>query len=137
MKNNTSILKVMVTIILTVLLMISVSNIVLADNEITDINALFNGNNTSNNTTNDTTNDTNEFENAIEKNVVNKNNTTNNVTNNTTNKLNTLNSSNKATTNSLAKTGIGDANSIITLIIVVSGIVAVYSYKKLNDYKKL
>lgn len=141
MKNNISVLKLIVTIILTIAMVASISNMVFADNE-TDINALFDtGTNATNNTVNNTTNDTNEFENAVEKNVVSRNNTTNNTTNNSTNNtsntLNTLNNTNRSTTNSLAKTGIGDTNSILTLIIVVSGIVAVYSYKKLNDYKKL
>ena len=46
---------------------------------------------------------------------------------------------NNSTTNSnsLAYTGIGDSNGMIALIVIVSGIVAIYSAKKFNDYKNV
>lgn len=40
-------------------------------------------------------------------------------------------------TNELADTGIGSTGGIITLIVVVCGISAIYSYRKVNDYKNL
>ena len=39
--------------------------------------------------------------------------------------------------NSLAYTGIGDSNGMIALIVVISAVVAVYSAKKFNDYKNV
>ena len=39
--------------------------------------------------------------------------------------------------NTLAKTGLSDTNGIVALIVVVCGVSAIYSYKKVNDYKKL
>lgn len=46
-------------------------------------------------------------------------------------------SSNVNVTNTLAKTGLSNTNGMVALVIVVFGISAVYSLKKVNDYKKL
>lgn len=54
--------------------------------------------------------------------------------NNTSNQVANRNISNS---NELADTGIGATSGIITLIVVICGISAVYSYKKVNDYKNL
>lgn len=58
---------------------------------------------------------------------------------NTSNSNNTTNSSRTTTSNSnsLAKTGIADSNGMIAVILVVCGIVAVYSFKKISDYKNM
>ena len=143
MKNKINIFKMAVTIILIATMVLSISSIVFADNNTTtdDPFAILESTNNTNSSGNKTSNDTNEYENALEKNVIEKNTNTNINANTNTNTSGNLMASNTNrnlnTTNSLAKTGIGDTNSIITLIIVICGIVAIYSYKKLNDYKKL
>ena len=64
------------------------------------------------------------------------NSTTRNATNNTTN--NTANAGrNVSNTNTLAKTGLSNTGEIVALILVVCGVSAISSYKKVNDYKKL
>ena len=60
--------------------------------------------------------------------------TTNDILNNTNN--NVVNRS-VTNTDTLAKTGLSDSKGMVTLIVVLCGISAVYSYKKINDYKKL
>ena len=62
------------------------------------------------------------------------NNTTNNTTNNSIN--NTTNRS-VSNTETLAKTGLTDSNGIVALIVIICAISAIYSYKKINDYKRL
>ena len=61
------------------------------------------------------------------------NSTGNTATNNTTNNTSKTNNN----VNTLAKTGLSDTNGIVALIVVVCGVSAIYSYKKVNDYKKL
>ena len=60
--------------------------------------------------------------------------TTNDTLNNTNN--NVVNRS-VTNTDTLAKTGLSDSKGMVTLIVVLCGISAIYSYKKVNDYKKL
>lgn len=60
--------------------------------------------------------------------------TTNDILNNTNN--NVVNRS-VTNTDTLAKTGLSDSKGMVTLIVVLCGISAIYSYKKINDYKKL
>ena len=95
---------------------------------------------TDNNTTSDnnTTNNTNTNTNNTTNSSLTANNTTNNTvrntaTNNTTNNTSKTNNN----VNTLAKTGLSDTNGIVALIVVVCGVSAIYSYKKVNDYKKL
>ena len=65
-------------------------------------------------------------------------NSSNNSSSDNTNTSN-LSTTNRSVTNenTLAKTGLGESGSIITIILVISGISAVYSIKKVNEYKKL
>ena len=63
---------------------------------------------------------------------------TNNISNNTNNSaVNSAVNRNVTNTDTLAKTGLSDSKGIITLIVVLCGVSAIYSYKKINDYKKL
>ncbi len=82
-----------------------------------------------NNTTNDTTN------NAVDNTGFYS--TTNSSANNTTNNSSVNKSSTTSNSNSLAKTGIKDSKGTVSLIVVVCGIVAVYSLKKVRDYKDM
>lgn len=59
---------------------------------------------------------------------------TNNISNNTNNSAVNRNVTN---TDTLAKTGLSDSKGMVTLIVVLCGVSAIYSYKKINDYKKL
>lgn len=98
-------------------------------------------NETTNNTTNNTTNT--DSNNSLFTNTESNNTTTNNSTLTTNNSVNTTNTSNNVTnrsvtnTETLAKTGLSDSKGMISLIVVICGISAIYSYKKINDYKKL
>lgn len=85
------------------------------------------------------------FEDAITESSE-KNNTSNNSANNTSNTYNVLNNTsnntlnNTSTTsnsNSLAKTGIEDSKGTLAIILVVSGIVGVYSFRKLREYSNM
>ena len=100
----------------------------------TSTNATDNNTTANNNTTNNTTNSNTNSNSSLAA-----NNTTNNTTRNTTNKTtnNTSNTNTNRNVNTLAKTGLSDTNGIVALIVVVCGVSAIYSYKKVNDYKKL
>ena len=100
----------------------------------TSTNATDNNTTANNNTTNNTTNSNTNSNSSLAANNT-TNNTTRNTTNNTTN--NTTSNTNRNVTNTLAKTGLSNTGSIIALVVVVCGISAVYSFKKVNDYKKL
>jgi len=91
-------------------------------------------NNTTNNTATNNTNTNNTTNSSLTANNTTNNNTVRNtVTNNTTNNTSKTNNS----VNTLAKTGLSDTNGIVALIVIVCGVSAIYSYKKVNDYKKL
>lgn len=126
-------LKLISTILLSIMLIVTISTVVFADNETDDIwtDANVVENNTVENTTENTTDETeNEslFENVETENEVEEENEYNNLY--TTNNSTTTNSEN------LADTGIGDS-STIALIIIISAVVAIYSAKKFNDYKNI
>ena len=98
------------------------------DNNTTSDNNTTNNTATNNTNTNNTTNSSLTANNATTNNTV-RNTATNNTTNNTSKTNNNV--------NTLAKTGLSDTNGIVALIVVVCGVSAIYSYKKVNDYKKL
>lgn len=100
----------------------------------TSTNATDNNTTANNNTTNNTTNSNTNSNSSLAANNT-TNNTTRNTTNNTTN--NTSNTNTNRNVNTLAKTGLSDTNGIVALIVVVCGVSAIYSFKKVNDYKKL
>ena len=97
-------------------------------------NSATDGNNTAN-TNNDTNTDANNTANgSLTTNSAN--NTNNSIRNTSTN--NTANTNrNVSNTATLAKTGLPNTGAIIAVVLVVCGISAIYSYKKVNDYKKL
>ena len=84
--------------------------------------------NTANTTNTENTNNTNNVSNSLLP--------TNNISNNT-NTYNSAVNRNVTNTDTLAKTGLSDSKGIITLIVVLCGVSAIYSYKKINEYKKL
>lgn len=109
--------------------------------EITPTNTATNEttNNTNNTTTNETSNTNNSIFTNTENTSTNSSNstlTTNSISNNTNTSNNTVNRS-VSNTDTLAKTGLSDSKGTVTLIVVLCGISAIYSYKKINDYKKL
>ena len=85
-------------------------------------NSLFTNINTTNTNTNVTNTNTSGTLTTI--------NTTNNTANNTTNRS-------VSNTETLAKTGLTDSNGIVALIVIICAVSAIYSYKKINDYKRL
>ena len=142
---NLKVLKKLVMVMLGIALIVLLSGNVFAadDNLFTSVSS---GNNTEATTTNNTTgNDTNSAttnnttsntaNSSLTTNSTSNTNTTRNTSSNTTN--NTTGNTNRNVTNTLAKTGLSNTGSIIALVVVVCGISAVYSFKKVNDYKKL
>ena len=141
MKNLKNVKKLLILII-TIGLVVMFSNFVYAEDQdpfvsltitnSTENNATSNESNTSNglftniNTTNTNTNVTNTNTNTNTAGTL----TTNNTANNTSNR-------NVSNTETLAKTGLTDSNGIVALIVIICAISAIYSYKKINDYKKL
>ena len=96
--------------------------------------------NTSNNNTANTDSNNSLFSNTESNNTVTNNNNSTLTTNNGINNTNTSNNvTNRSVTNTetLAKTGLSDSKGMLSLIVVLCGISAIYSYKKINDYKKL
>ena len=91
-------------------------------------------NNVTNEADNNTTNGSLTANNTATNNNV-TNNTIRNTTNNTSNTVNT--NANRNASNTLAKTGLSNTNGIVALVLVVCAVSAIYSYKKVNDYKKL
>lgn len=148
MKNMKNMKKVAVLILSVCLIMVFANSVFAADDD--DLfKAVTATNNTSNSTTdNSTTNtNTNTNSNTSTNNTVNNTNTSlssntntnsnNSNTNNTIRNTSANTNSNKNTTNTLAKTGLSNTGSIIALVVVVCGVSAIYSYKKVNDYKKI
>lgn len=127
-------LKLISTILLSVMLIFTVSTAVFADNETDDIWSDVNiveDNNTVENTVENTTNEIeNEalFENIEVENEVEEDEEYNNLY--TTSNSTTSNSEN------LADTGIEDS-SVMALIVIVSAVVAIYSARKFNEYKNI
>lgn len=150
MKNSKMIKKIFVLVI-SIALVFTFSNLVLAadDDPFLPITQNTNANpesNTNTNTeqtnTNSGSNTNSDSGNSLLTNTINTTNTTNNgtLTSNTVNNTTNISSNvNRSVTNTeqLAKTGLTDSNGIIALIVVLCGISAIYSYKKVNDYKKL
>lgn len=127
-------LKLISTILLSVMLIFAISTAVFADNETDDIWSDVNvvEDNTVENTVENTNNDLeNEsiFENIEEENEVEEEEEYNN--------LYTTRNSTTTDSENLADTGIGDSNGIIALIVIMSAVIAIYSAKKFNDYKNI
>lgn len=142
---NLKVLKKLVMVMLGIALMVVLSgNVFAADDDL--FTSVSSGNNTEATTTNNTTgNDTNSAatnnttsntaNSSLTTNSTSNTNTTRNTSSNTTN--NTTSNANRNVTNTLAKTGLSNTGRIVALVVVVCGISAVYSFKKVNDYKKI
>ena len=139
---NLKMIKKLFILIMTIGLVIMFSNFVYAEDEDAFVSLTIT-NSTENNTTSNESNTSNSLFTNINTtntntNVTNTNtagtltpiNTTNNTANNTTNRS-------VSNTETLAKTGLTDSNGIVALIVIVCAVSAIYSYKKINDYKKL
>jgi len=135
---NSKIFKKLVIVMLSLVLVAVCSTSVFATDDDLFLSVNSTGNTATSATDNNTASDNNTTNNTATNNT-NTNNTTNNntvrntVTNNTTNNTSKTNNS----VNTLAKTGLSDTNGIVALIVIVCGVSAIYSYKKVNDYKKL
>lgn len=139
---NLKMIKKLFILIMTIGLVIMFSNFVYAEDEDAFVSLTIT-NPTENNTTSNESNTSNSLFTNINTtntntNVTNTNtagtltpiNTTNNTANNTTNRS-------VSNTETLAKTGLTDSNGIVALIVIVCAVSAIYSYKKINDYKKI
>ena len=144
---NSKIFKRLVIVMLSLVLVAVCSTSVFATDDDLFLSVNSTGNTASNATDNNTTSDNSATNNTATNNT-NTNNTTNssltanNTTNNTVRNTATNNTTNNTSktnnnVNTLAKTGLSDTNGIVALIVVVCGVSAIYSYKKVNDYKKL
>lgn len=130
-------LKLISTILLSLMLVFAISTAVFADNEVDDnfwsdnVPVVGDGTNATDDTSNTNTNDVGNTSNDLED----ENELESEVDDLEDDNL----ESNSTTTNSgnLAYTGIGDSNGIIALIVIVSSIIAIYSAKKFNDYKNI
>ena len=136
-------LKLISVIVLSLMLIFSITTAVFAaDENVEDDNFWSEPEVVDNNVTNEDNTAVNETSNELD-------NSTDNETENLFNDLeventendtyNNLIETNSTTTNSnsLAETGIGDSNGIIALIVIISVIVAIYSAKKMNEYKNV
>ena len=144
---SSKIFKRLVIVMLSLVLVAVCSTSVFATDDDLFLSVNSTGNTASNATDNNTTSDNSTTNNTATNNT-NTNNTTNssltanNTTNNTVRNTATNNTTNNTSktnnnVNTLAKTGLSDTNGIVALIVVVCGVSAIYSYKKVNDYKKL
>ena len=135
---NSKIFKRLVIVMLSLVLVAVCSTSVFATDDDLFLSVNSTGNTASNATDNNTTSDNSTTNNTTNSSLTANNTTTNNTvrntaTNNTTNNTSKTNNN----VNTLAKTGLSDTNGIVALIVVVCGVSAIYSYKKVNDYKKL
>lgn len=145
-------MKKIAVIILSVCLIMVFANSVFAADDDDLFKAVTATNNTSNSTTNESSasNNTNTDSNTSNTNSsltsntntntntnTNSSNTANNTARNTNTNSNTNSNTNRNVTNTLAKTGLSNTGSIIALVVVVCGVSAIYSYKKVNDYKRV
>lgn len=130
MKN---LLKSFVVILLSMMLICGFAGHVFADSNIDwDDPGIVGGTNTSNNTTNtNLSNNTNLNSVNTNTNISNSNNNTNN-----TNTSANVNNNSKAS-NELAYTGIESVNGIVAVIAVLGAFVAVYSFRKIQNYKNI
>ena len=140
MKNLKNVKKLLI-LIMTIGLIVMFSNFVYAADEDPFVSLTIT-NSTENNTTSNESNTSNSLFTNI--NTTNTNTTGTLTTNNTTTNNTTTNNTAKNTSNrnvsnteTLAKTGLTDSNGIVALIVIICAVSAIYSYKKINDYKKL
>lgn len=139
MKNEKLFKKLVVIMLILVFVLVSATSVLAADDDLfKEINKTENTQQGTENTNNDTPTQNTQPTNNSNTNSNVSSLTTNSNTNNTNNTNSNINTTrNVSNTNELAKTGLSNTGSIITLILVICGISAIYSYKKVNDYKKL
>lgn len=127
-------LKLISTILLSVMLIFTISTAVFADNEADDIWSDVNvveDDNTVENTTGDLEEENESlFENVEVENEVEE------EEDEEYNNLYSTSNSTTADSENLADTGIGDS-SVVALIVIVSAVVAIYSARKANEYKNI
>lgn len=87
--------------------------------------------NTNNNSNVDNTNKANEL--LTSNTNIQNTNLNSNKNNNTNNNVNR----NVSNTETLAKTGLTDSNGFVIFIVVLCSISAIYSFKKISEYKKI
>lgn len=137
---NLKILKKLVIVMLSLVLVTVCSTSVFAadDDVFTTVDSNKNTSNTAENnaTGNEIANNANGNTNSNTNSNTNNSLTARNTNTNTNTNNNTSNT-NRNVSNTLAKTGLSNTSGIIALVLVVCGVSAIYSYKKVNDYKKL
>lgn len=124
-------LKLLSTILLSLMLIFTISSVAFADNEMdsiwTDVNVI----------EDNTTNDLEDENESLFENIEVENETENEVENEEEyNNLYTTSNSTTSNSENLADTGIGDS-SAMALILIVSAVVAIYSARKFNEYKNV
>ena len=145
---NVKMLKKLFILVMSIGLVLTFSNFVYAEDEdpffaITATEESSNENsNTSSSEQQATNTDTNtslftDIDNTNNTNTANNSSLVTNDILNTTNTNNNVVNRSVTNTDTLAKTGLSDSKGMVTLIVVLCGISAVYSYKKINDYNKL
>ena len=144
---NVKMFKKLLVVVLSLVMILAYSNIAFAAEE----EGLFEGftdatqepaaqsENNSNGTTNTSnTADTNNTANTSGTSGISNTSTPTSNTNSNSNSNSSINvNTNTNNANVLADTGLSDAGAIIALIVVLCAISAIYSYKKVSDYKKL
>ena len=130
---NLKIFKRLVIVMLSLVLVAVYSTSVFATDDDLFLSVNSTGNTASNATSDNSTTNNTATNNTNTNNTTTNNTVRNTATNNTTNNTSKTNNN----VNTLAKTGLSDTNGIVALIVVVCGVSAIYSYKKVNDYKKL
>ena len=145
---NLKVLKSLFIIMLSLGLILTISKVTFAADDdadfFSDLQAqnLFEDNGVNTNANNTNTNTSANNTNTNTKTNTNTNNTLNLTTNTNTSLNNTANLTANTTnrsvsnTNTLAKTGISDFSGL-ALVVVVAAISAIYSYKKVSDYRKI
>ena len=145
---NLKVLKSLFIIMLSLGLILTISKVTFAADDdadfFSDLQAqnLFEDNGVNTNANNTNTNTSANNTNTNTKTNTNTNNTLNLTTNTNTSLNNTANLTANTTnrsvsnTNTLAKTGISDFSGL-ALVVVVAAIAAIYSYKKVSDYRKI
>ena len=144
MKNVKMFKKLVIVMLSLVLVAVCSGKVLAADDDVfTTVNSANSATSTTDNGTFTTVNSTNSATSTTDNKTAGNNtslttNSSNTATRNTTNNVATSNTSRNVTnTNTLAKTGLSNTSGIIALIVVVCAVSAIYSYKKVNDYKKL
>lgn len=134
MKN---LVKSIVVIGLSLMLICGFTNYVSADNNVDwEDPGVVGGNitNTNPNSTNINTSNTNS--NSNNNGITNTNTGSVNTNGNTNNNINNTNTNSKSS-NSLAYTGSEGVNGVVAIAVVLGAFVAIYSFRKIQDYKNI